>query len=362
MSIIISKNGQNAEKIDKSDFEKENYLQEYIQNNPDSIPIYELNEDKKLFIVKREFPTNAGPIDALAIDKDGEIYIVETKLYKNPDKRTVVAQALDYGAALWKHMNDFQEFISILDKEINLKFNVSFDEKIKDFFNLSNEEAELLKESLKTNLDKGNIKFVVLMDSIDERLKDLILYVNQNSQFDIYAVQLQYYKFEDYEIMIPKIFGVEVKKNIRSGSSNNRKKWDEAQFIAQIKKYMEKDADKLIKLYQYLKNNSDSIKWGTGSINGSFAPIFNKIDKGISPFSFYSNGDIVVKFSWLAKHSAKKSINDYSKIFIDQCHKNTNLKIPENYIEEPFKISSEEFLNNYDEIVNAIEKFIENEC
>ena len=32
---------------------------------------------------------------------EGEVYGIETKLARNPDRRTVVAQALDYGAALW---------------------------------------------------------------------------------------------------------------------------------------------------------------------------------------------------------------------------------------------------------------------
>ena len=120
MSIIISQDGKNMQKIYKSDFEKEGRLQEYIYNNPESVPIYEIEEDKKLFVLAREFETESGPIDALAIDKDGDIYVVEVKLYKNPDKRTVVAQALDYGASLWRH-SDYGEFISKVNNEINNK-------------------------------------------------------------------------------------------------------------------------------------------------------------------------------------------------------------------------------------------------
>jgi hypothetical protein len=40
MSIIISQNGSNAKKIDRSEIEKEDYLQNYIHNNPDAIPIF----------------------------------------------------------------------------------------------------------------------------------------------------------------------------------------------------------------------------------------------------------------------------------------------------------------------------------
>jgi len=160
--------------------------------------------------------------------------------------------------------------------------------------------------------------------------------------------------------MIPKMFGAEVKKDIAVTSSSNRRKWDEGQFIKQTKEYMGKNADKLIELYKYFKNNADSINWGTGAVNGSFAPIFNKIDKGTSPFSFFSNGDIMVKFGWLLQHSSKEFVEKQAKIFTDECRKNTNLEIPENYIEETFKISCQEFIDNYDEIVKAIKKLVEN--
>ncbi len=223
MAIIITKDGKDAEKIEKSDLEKEGHLQSYIHENPDSIPAYEIKEDKKLFVVAREFSTESGPIDALAIDKDGDLYVVETKLYKNPEKRTVVAQALDYGASLWRH-SDYNEFISKINGEINNKFKISFEEKTKDFFNIDEEQISILLEAIKRNLQRGNIKFVILMDAIDDRLKDLIVYINQNSQFDIYAVQMEYYKFEKYEIMIPKLFGVEVKKDVGGGRTGRGRK------------------------------------------------------------------------------------------------------------------------------------------
>ena len=72
----------NAQRINKMSIEKEDYLQQYIHNNPDSIPIYEMDEDKRFFVTKREFPTNAGPIDALALDKDTDIYIIFVPILK----------------------------------------------------------------------------------------------------------------------------------------------------------------------------------------------------------------------------------------------------------------------------------------
>jgi len=169
MSIIISKEGSNAVKIDKADFKKEGHLQDFIHNNPDSIPLYEIQEDKKLFVAAREFPTESGPVDAIGVDKDGDIYIIETKLFKNPDKRTVIAQVLDYGASLWKHFRDFDEFTTKLNEKVQPKFNLTFEEKVKEIFDLEDENFQSLRDSIKTNLQSGNIKFVILMDSLNER-------------------------------------------------------------------------------------------------------------------------------------------------------------------------------------------------
>ncbi len=224
MAIIISKNGRNAEKVEQSDFGLEDKLQEYIYNNPDSIPLYDINEDIRLFIAAREFSTKSGPIDALGFDSSGNIYVVETKLFKNPDKRTVVAQALDYGASLWRHATDFDEFTSQLDLHTQKDFSLSFAAKYADFFGLDDATDNL--QSIKSNLADGVIKFVVLMDKLHDPLKDLVVFVNQNSKFDLYAVELEYYKHESFEIVIPKLFGAEVKKDIITKTKQTSWKWN----------------------------------------------------------------------------------------------------------------------------------------
>lgn len=215
-------------------------------------------------------------IDALAVDKDGDIYVVETKLYKNPDKRTVVAQALDYGASLWRHA-DFDNFITKIDNEVNKKFKIFFKDKIKEFFNIDEEQTKILVESMKRNLQNGNIKFVILMDAVEDRLKDLIVYVNQNSQFDIYAVQMEYYKFEKYEIMIPKLFGVEVKKNISANASSSlRRKWDEQSFFDETGKNLNSfEIEPIRKMYKFAQQTS-RLSW-TGMTRASFSAQFDKL-------------------------------------------------------------------------------------
>ena len=216
MPIIVSQNGKNAIKLDRLSYGLEDQLQQYIYDNPESIPLYDIKSDIQLLILAREFSTSSGPIDALGIDAEGEIYLIETKLYRNPDKRTVLAQVLDYGASLWRSQISFDDLLVQLNGHVQKYFNQSLTVKLQEYYGLDDDQLQQLLEKMSHNLNEGNFKFVILMDSIHDRLKDLIVYMNQNSKFDIYGVELDYYKHETFEIIIPKIFGAEVKKDVES--------------------------------------------------------------------------------------------------------------------------------------------------
>lgn len=330
MVIIISKNGINAKKIEKSSFEKEDYLQKYIYENPESIPLYDVKENTQLLVLCREFSTNSGPIDALGIDREGNIYLVETKLYKNPDKRLVVAQALDYGASLWKSYK-FEDFINQINSFLYKKLKVSINQRIKDFFHLGDEEVNNVIENIGSNLREGSFKFVVLMDKLHQQLKDLIIYLNQNSEFDIFAVELEYYKYEDYEIMIPRLFGSEIKKDINV-SLGARKKWDEQSFFEDAKnKLNDKQLEAVRKLYDFSKQKADDIFFGTGVSLGSFNPKFYNVSVR-SLYSVYSDGKLSINIGWL--NDNEKTIERRNE-FLKELEKIKELEIPENSKELP---------------------------
>ncbi|MFH1353771.1 MAG: hypothetical protein ABIH36_00620 [bacterium] len=308
MAIVISQNGQKAVKIDKSSFDQEDRLQQYIYDNPDSIPLYDIKEDIRLLILAREFPTNSGPIDAIGIDANGELYIIETKLYKNPDKRTVIAQALDYGAALWKHASDFNEFLAILDTNTQQLFNLRATEKIQEFFQLPSEDVTAVIDKARANLNDGVFHFVVLMDKLDDRLKDLILYVNQNSQFDIYAVELEYYKHDTYEIIIPRIFGAEVKKDL-STKRMVGKQWNWDLFKLRLAEFGEEAVTAARQIIDWAEDNNIAVYWMTNQ-SGSFVLGFStKSKEEFFPFSV--TGDAMI--TWNAPHQGDNSPPPFDK-------------------------------------------------
>ena len=290
MTIIITKDGKITKK-DKLPFEKEDKLQRYVEEIPAIVPIYDIkDDDAKLLILAREFPTDSGPIDALGIDKDGDIYIIETKRYKNPDKRQVVAQVLDYGASLWTNTT-FDEFFSKLEFIIQEKSKVGLIQKLKNYFEIGDDVALTVKDNMKKNLEKGDFMFVVLMDELEDRLKDLISFINIRSKFSIYAVELEYYQHEGYEIMIPKLYGAET-KNAIDVKNEARGKWDEQSFFKDAENKI-KNQDQLVNLQKLFKFSREigEIKWGTGTTRGSFA-VYLKIASR-SWYYVYSDGTLV---------------------------------------------------------------------
>ena len=292
--------------------QQESYLQRYIHEHPDILPLDQLEADIRTLVLVREFPTTSGPIDALAVDQFGNIYLIETKLYKNPDKRLVLAQVLDYGAALWKGFADADDFIFRLDALLQERTSQSLMQRLAEFYLLEADSTNELLENLKNTISSGQFRFVVLMDTVEERLKNLIAYVNANSGFDILGVALDFYQHEDIDILIPTLHGAEVKKTVNKSRSASRRHWDEESFLADASGRLSREHLNALKLlYEWAKANADEISFGPGAI-GSINPKFSEICSR-SIFTARSDGSLRLNFGWLNEpESAKRFCAEFA--------------------------------------------------
>jgi hypothetical protein len=298
MAIIVTKKGSaSTHVVDKSDFALERNLQDYICEHPEAIPV----EDKRLLVAARELQTESGSIDAFAVDKDASLYIIETKLYRNADKRTVVAQALDYGASLWRH-TDFDQLLSTLDELAQKQWKMTFRDKVSRSFSLEDDAIESFIEAMRRNLSEGTLKFVVLMDKLEERLKDLIAYVNENSDFDIYAVQMELYRHEDYEIVIPKLYGAEIKKEVGTRRPPG-KVWTWDLFKERLLEHGEKEVEAAQQIIEWADKSNVKIDWSTSQRGGFILCFYPNGSKGFYPFGITGTA----KVEWNAPHQGDKS-------------------------------------------------------
>lgn len=103
--ILIRESGQQAplERIKLGgDVHSEDWLQALIHAYPGILPIADIEPGfGDPIAIAREVPCAHGSIDNLFLTPAGEIIVVEAKLWRNSQaRREVVAQALDYVAAL----------------------------------------------------------------------------------------------------------------------------------------------------------------------------------------------------------------------------------------------------------------------
>jgi len=357
MSIIISKPGIKAIRVDKSRFAQEADLQKYIFENPEAIPLQDIKPDVQIVILERESPTSVGSIDVLGVDNDGELYIIETKLYRNPDKRKVLAQVLDYGAALWAKYGDPEAWISELDRRLMDKSGVGLSEKL----NIEFGDANDVREGMKESLSKGTFQFLILMDEVSTALKDLILYLNENSSFTIFAVELEYYLFDDQQILIPHVYGAESRKKSISGQTGQRRQWDKTSFFIDAEKKMNEETLSAVH-YVYeecRKITKENISWGTGKNDGSFSPKVDAISLR-SLFSVYSDGRLSLNYYWLDDNEYSKTCREKLKEMLSAIEpfghaiKNGVKKYP--------YFKSEIWLPHYKEFIQIIKEFVESSC
>lgn len=359
MAILVTDNDGVMERIEEVSFRYEDKMQEYLARNPEIIPVYDIDEDTKLLVIAREFSTQSGPIDALGFDNKGNIYIIETKLYKNPEgRRTVIAQALDYGASLWRNSNNFSDFVTQLDIHSNKIFGEPFEVKYAKFFELSDVSENL--QQIEENLSEGIIKFVVLVDRLHEQVKNLAMFVNQNSKFDLYLVEIEYYRHDKFEIIIPKLYGSEVKKEVAARTSGSRKRWSEQKYLDKVGELDEPKRKAIHKLIDWAHENADNVSYGTGVITGSMNPKFNHI----GPRSFthiLTTGEVQISYGYLDPDiELMKRLRDSLAKYISFT-KITNIsdeKLPRS---EWLTIPAAYVVENVDQIIMAFDEFIKKE-
>lgn len=180
----------------------EKWLQTLIQTIPDLLPTAEIEPGfGRLIPVAIEVPCGHGLIDNLFVSPSGGIAIVETKLWRNLDsRRLVVAQALDYAAALAQMGYAAFERAALA--------GVTGSSKPASLFGVIAEEADALDEpkfieAVSSNLRRGRMLVIVAADGVraeTEALADL-LQSHAGARFTFALVAIELYTCPDEAIL-----------------------------------------------------------------------------------------------------------------------------------------------------------------
>lgn len=163
-------------KLSYSSIESERKLEDILEKD-----LSILSED--LLLVGRQIQTDFGKfIDMLALDQEGNIYIIELKKGRTP--REVVAQSLDY--ASWVQNLSYDRLLKIYEEKQEMPFEEAFVDK----FGI--EVPEKLNESH---------QILIVSAQLDKETERIINYLSDNYGVPINAVFFKYFKESGQEFI-----------------------------------------------------------------------------------------------------------------------------------------------------------------
>lgn len=302
MRIMVRGKGERGWKpLDASKYDGEAHLQELLDKDIDLIPL-----PNPLVACVREFGLpGSGSSDIIAVDGDGGITIIECKLAKSREvRRMVIGQLLEYAAFLTRMSAD--EFVETFDDLADAPLYQTMANELGEEF-----EESAFKDALTENLDQGEFTLIVAVDKINDELKEIILYLNAHSDCTVGALELEYFKDEKQELLVPRLYGgPEVKEATgRETSSRKTKKWNRELFLKDAHSNVDNvDEEMTIEyvhaledLLDFSEENADEVVWGVGKDYGSFGfKVHTKTGKA-TIFYAYSDATIMVHFYSLCK-------------------------------------------------------------
>lgn len=193
---LFAKDGDKFVEVESRALKDEGELQRLFEQHTNLIPT-DMDSRRRAI---REFPTDAGPIDHVVVDATGEVLVLETKLARNTDRRTVIAQAIDYAAQLTKFGP--HSFLERAQERAGEDF-------ARGWFQASGARDDFLR-NLETNLRQGRLTMLIVMDEADDRLKDAVRFLNRATHFSCLLAEVRVTIAAGQELVSVDVYGEEM--------------------------------------------------------------------------------------------------------------------------------------------------------
>ena len=172
----------------------ERWLQELIHRHPTCLPMGEIEPGiGPLVPVCMELPLRVGSVDNLFITPEGNLVMVEVKLWANPEaRRKVVAQALEYATALFR-----LDYIELEAAVMKADFDeAERPERLYSLVDGADSPPEgVFADHVTRNLRDGRIVVLIVGDEIRPEADELVagLQAHANFHFTFALVEMPVY-------------------------------------------------------------------------------------------------------------------------------------------------------------------------
>ncbi len=174
------------------------WLQELLFNHPELLPVDEFDDS---FGPPISIGREVHNIDNLFVSPEGGLTIVETKLWRNPEKhREVVAQVIDYAKDLvnWDY-DDLDEAVKASYRRRGEQQPLSLEERVRPWLQEDNIEFDEFQSNLIKNLKAGSFLLLVVGDRISPNVAMLSKAVHGHPglDFTLGLVEMRLYAHSD---------------------------------------------------------------------------------------------------------------------------------------------------------------------
>ena len=271
-SILIKHGGSNWHEPASSGYTNEAQLRDLLAGHPSLIPGVTSNA-----MVCKEFNTEAGPADVVAVDLENGLTIVECKMASNPQvRREIVGQVLDYASSFWQ--------MSV--EEFDIKWQARTKHSL--FENL--ELADALRHRLQDNLTSGEFRIILAVDEINADLRRIVEYLNSITLASVAVIAVVYSRREDngVEILLPSTYGDQLVQAKIAEAKKAKHEWTPEEFLDWVDEKDPLAAPATKAFIQTLEENGCYIGRGSASTPSLNIGLDVRGDRHRWPIAFYT--------------------------------------------------------------------------
>lgn len=183
----------------------ERWLQEALFAAPEALPVREIDPHiGPLIPVCMEIETGSGPADILYVTPTGQVVLVETKLWRNPEaRREVVGQILDYAKHLTSWSYDVLEQKAAAAAKGGKNFLL---QKLRERFPEADETVYV--DGIGRSLKTGDFLLLIVGDGIRQGAESLIGFLERygHLRFNFGLIEVASFKLPAGEtLLVPRI-------------------------------------------------------------------------------------------------------------------------------------------------------------
>ncbi|WP_442485145.1 hypothetical protein [Aeoliella sp. SH292] len=212
-------------------FVSEDAFQTLLQDYPDLLAGDQIQSDspRRWLLVSRELGvadeldgSDRWSLDHLFIDQDGIPTLVEVKRATDTRlRREVVGQILDYAANGVVHW-PLEKLRAAYEQHCNTG-GVDPQEKLIQFLP-DGVEPEQFWQSVKSNLQSGRVRMLIVADEIPKELQRIIEFLNEQlDPAEILAVEIRHFVGQGLKTLVPRVIGQTAEAQARKQVSGTRK-------------------------------------------------------------------------------------------------------------------------------------------